>query len=97
MRSRLPTVADEADNPAAPARFWAGLLGREAVEDAGGVLLPGGEDPPRPAVRTGPRRPAGWARTGMHLHLTSTDLDDQRHTVAATSTSDSAPRRRTSS
>ncbi len=30
MRSRLLAVTFEADDPAGPARFWAGLLGREA-------------------------------------------------------------------
>jgi hypothetical protein len=80
MRSRLLAVTFEADDPAGPARFWAGLLGREVVEDAGGVLLPGGD------TQLGLRFvPGGAGRLGtnrMHLHLTSTDLDDQQRTVA---------------
>jgi hypothetical protein len=80
MRSRLLAVTFEAQDPAVPARFWAGLLGREAVEEAGGVLLPG-ED-----TQLGLRFVAGRAgalgANPMHLHLTSTDLDDQQHTVA---------------
>ncbi|EOD68625.1 hypothetical protein H480_10145 [Amycolatopsis vancoresmycina DSM 44592] len=67
----------EAADPAEPARFWAGLLGREVIEDTGGLLLPGGD------AQLGLRFAPG--RTGanrMHLHLTSTDLDDQRRTVA---------------
>jgi hypothetical protein len=35
MSSRLLAVTFEAGNPAEPARFWAGLLGREVIEDAG--------------------------------------------------------------
>jgi catechol 2,3-dioxygenase-like lactoylglutathione lyase family enzyme len=81
MRSRLLAVTFEAGNPAEPARFWAGLLGREVVEDTGGVLLPGGD------AQLGLRFVAGRAgRLGgnrMHLHLTSADLDDQRRTVAS--------------
>lgn len=80
MGSRLLAVTFEADNPAEPARFWAGLLGREVIEDAGGVLLPG-EDP-QLGLRFVPGRAGQLGANRMHLHLTSADLDDQRHTVA---------------
>ena len=80
MRSRLLAVTFEADDPAEPARFWAGLLGREVVEDAGGVLLPGGDA--QLGLRFVPGRAGRLGANRMHLHLTSADLDDQRHTVA---------------
>jgi catechol 2,3-dioxygenase-like lactoylglutathione lyase family enzyme len=80
MRSRLLAVTFEAADPAGAARFWAGLLGREVVEDAGGVLLPGGQT--QLGLRFVPGRAGRPGANRMHLHLTSTDLDDQRHTVA---------------
>jgi catechol 2,3-dioxygenase-like lactoylglutathione lyase family enzyme len=74
------TVAFDALDAPRLARFWAGVLGREVVEDAGGALLPG-EDAqvglrfvPSGARKVGPNR--------VHLHLTSTSLADQQHTVA---------------
>jgi catechol 2,3-dioxygenase-like lactoylglutathione lyase family enzyme len=80
VRSRLLAVTFEADDPAGPARFWAGLLGREVVEDVGGVLLPGGDA--QLGLRFVPGRAGQLGANRMHLHLTSADLDDQRHTVA---------------
>ncbi len=80
MRSRLLAVTFEADDPAVPARFWAGLLGREVVGDAGGVLLPGGDT--QLGLRFVPGRGGRLGANRMHLHLTSADLDHQRRTVA---------------
>lgn len=73
-------VTFEAGNPAEPARFWAGLLGREIVEDAGGMLLPGTDT--QLGLRFVPGRAGQVGANRMHLHLTSADLDDQRHIVA---------------
>ncbi|MEV6825228.1 VOC family protein [Amycolatopsis sp. NPDC051102] len=81
MGSRLLAVTFEADDPAEPARFWAGLLGREIVEDTGGLLLPGGDT--QLGLRFVPGRAGRLGANRMHLHLTSADLDDQRRTVAA--------------
>ncbi|WP_285479262.1 VOC family protein [Amycolatopsis sp. NBRC 101858] len=80
MRSRLLAVTFEAADPAGAARFWAGLLGREVAEDAGGVLLPGGDA--QLGLRFVPGRAGRLGANRMHLHLTSADLDDQRRTVA---------------
>ena len=80
MRSRLLAVTFEAGNPAEPARFWAGLLGREATEDAGGLLLPGGDA--QLGLRFVPGRDGRLGANRMHLHLTSADLGDQQRTVA---------------
>ena len=80
MASRLLAVTFEADNPVGQARFWAELLGREVIEDADGVLLPGGDA--QLGLRFVPGRSGQLGPHRMHLHLTSADLDDQRHTVA---------------
>ncbi|MDP9443953.1 MAG: VOC family protein [Actinomycetota bacterium] len=80
MRSRLLAVTFDAHDPARLAQFWAGMLGRELVEDAGGAFLLG-EDAqlslrfaPSSAEKVGPNR--------MHLHLTSASSADQQQTVA---------------
>ncbi|WP_208630294.1 VOC family protein [Amycolatopsis kentuckyensis] len=80
MRSQLLAVTFEAANPAEPARFWAGLLGRESIEDDGGLLLPGGDA--QLGLRFVPGRAGRLGENRMHLHLTSADLEDQRRTVA---------------
>ena len=80
MLSRLLTVTFDAHDAARLATFWAGVLGREVVEDAGGALLPGEDTQlglrffPSLAQKVGPNR--------MHLHLTSASPADQQHTVA---------------
>ncbi|TDC81227.1 VOC family protein [Micromonospora sp. KC606] len=80
MLSRPLAVTFDTHDADRLARFWADLLGREVVEDAGGALLPGDETQlnlrfvPSRAERVGPNR--------MHLHLTSTDRADQQHMVA---------------
>jgi catechol 2,3-dioxygenase-like lactoylglutathione lyase family enzyme len=80
MVSRLLTVSFDARDASRLARFWAGVLGRAIVEDAGGALLPG-EDAqlslgfvPSRAAKVGPNR--------MHVHLTSASDADQQRTVA---------------
>jgi catechol 2,3-dioxygenase-like lactoylglutathione lyase family enzyme len=80
MVSRLLTVTFDAHDATRVARFWAGMLGRKVVEDAGGASVPGDETQlslrfvPSPAQKVGPNR--------VHLHLTSASLDDQQRTVA---------------
>jgi catechol 2,3-dioxygenase-like lactoylglutathione lyase family enzyme len=80
MLSRLLAVTFDAHEVARLAQFWAGVLGREVVKDAGGALLPG-EDAQlslrfvaSDAEKAGPNR--------MHLHLTSAGAADQQDTVA---------------
>jgi catechol 2,3-dioxygenase-like lactoylglutathione lyase family enzyme len=80
MLSQLLTVAFDAHDPARVARFWAAVLGREVVEDAGGALLPG-EDM-QLSLRFVASRAEKVGRNRVHLHLTSTSLADQQHTVA---------------
>jgi len=80
MRSRLVAVAFEAYDPARAAQFWAALLGREVIEDAAGALLPGEDG--QLGLRFVAGRAGQLGANRMHLHLTSADLDEQRHTVA---------------
>jgi catechol 2,3-dioxygenase-like lactoylglutathione lyase family enzyme len=77
MGPRLLAVNFAAETPAEPARFWAGLLGREVVEDTGGLLLPGTDT--QLGLRFVPGRAGRPGTNRMHLHLAGTD---QRHTVA---------------
>jgi len=80
MGSRLLAVTFDAHDPARLARFWAGLLGREAVQDGGGVLLPG--DDTQLGLRFVPSRAERVGPEYLHLHLTSADPDDQPPTIA---------------
>lgn len=79
MPSRLLAVTFDAHDPTRVAAFWAGLLGREAVPEAGGALVPGDDTQvglrfvASDSVQTGPRL--------LHLHLTSTSTEDQQRTV----------------
>ena len=76
----MEAVAFDALDPARVAGFWAGMLGRDLVEDARGVSVPGSETQlglrfaPSPVPKTGPNP--------VHLHLTSTSPEDQQRTVA---------------
>jgi hypothetical protein len=79
MGVRLEAVTFEVVDAAAVAPFWAGLLDREILVEPGGALVAGDEmqvglrfvttDTPQ----IGPRR--------LHLHLTSSSLEDQQRTV----------------
>jgi hypothetical protein len=78
--ARLLAVTFDAHDPSRLARFWAGLLGRTAVEDVGDALLPGDEG--QLGVRFVPSRVEKVGPNRMHLHLTSASLADQQQTVA---------------
>jgi hypothetical protein len=81
MTCQLFAVCFDARRPLRLAQFWAGMLGREVVEDAGGVLLPG-EDT-QLGLRFVPSRAEKAGQNRLHLHLTSASPSDQQHTVAA--------------
>ena len=101
MSSHLVAVTFDAHHPADLATFWSGLLGREVLQDGDrGALLPGGPTQvglrfvPAATERTGPNR--------LHLHLTTTSLDDSSgpssgpwSSAASTATWASSPRRTT--
>jgi catechol 2,3-dioxygenase-like lactoylglutathione lyase family enzyme len=68
---RLLALAYVSPDPAVPAAFWGGLLGREVVPDGDGLLLPGSETQVGLRFVPGePARPERW-----HLHLTSDHAD----------------------
>lgn len=76
----LVAVSFEVRNALDVAEFWAELLSRGTVPESGGALVPGDET--QVGLRfvegetdkhTGPNR--------LHLHLTSTDFDEQMRTV----------------
>ncbi len=77
MASHLVTLVFDANDPAGLARFWAGVLGREAD---GQVLLPSDDTGirigfmPTEAPRAGPNQ--------MHFDLTSASPEEQQATVA---------------
>jgi catechol 2,3-dioxygenase-like lactoylglutathione lyase family enzyme len=77
---RLASVAFEAEDPAALSRFWAEALGRPTVADDRGVLVPG--DGSQLSLRFVASPRAKSQQNRIHLHLTSTSLDDQQATVA---------------
>jgi len=82
MTSHLHALCFDANDPARLARFWAGVLGREMVDDPldGIALLPSDDAGfriefwPTVAQKSGPNQ--------MHFDLTSGSLDDQQETVA---------------
>ena len=84
MTSHLLALSCDAHDPHLLAHFWAGLLGREMADDPhdGIALLPSDETEFRirflstEEPRVGPNQ--------VHLHLTSTSLDDQQSTVDRT-------------
>ncbi|SCF27308.1 Glyoxalase-like domain [Micromonospora echinospora] len=80
MPLRLLSVTFDAHDPTRLARFWAGLLGREVVEDAGGAFLPG--DDTQVGLRFAPGDTAMTRPNRLHLHLTSASDADQQETVA---------------
>lgn len=81
MTVRLVAVCFDADDPTTVAAFWAGLLGREVIEEAGGALVPGDD------TQVGLRFVASTGRRSvpnrLHLHLTSSTPDDQQRIVDA--------------
>lgn len=73
------TVAFDARDPFTPARFWAGLLGRDVVDDAGTALLPG--SPTQVGLRFVPGPADGDRGRPLHLHVTSDSAEHQQETV----------------
>jgi hypothetical protein len=80
MTCQLLAVRFDAREPVRLARFWAGMLGREVVEEAGGALLPG--DDTQVSLRFVASRAETRRPDYLHLHLTSISVADQQHTVA---------------
>jgi hypothetical protein len=80
MPLRLVSVTFDAHDPMRVARFWADLLRREVVEEAGDALLPG--DDTQVGLRFAPGGAEMVRLNRMHLHLTSASAAEQQQTVA---------------
>ena len=79
MSVRLVAVSFDTPDPAGLAAFWAGMLGREIVGEAGGALLP--SDVTQIGLRFVAADTEQSGQNRLHLHLTSSTLEDQRQTV----------------
>ena len=79
MALRLEAVTFDVPDAAAAAAFWAGMLDREILIEPGGALVPGDQTQIGLRFVTSDTGQVGPQR--LHLHLTSSSLDDQRHTV----------------
>ena len=81
MTCRLRALCVDAHDPLRLARFWAGVLGWEMAGDPddGVALLPGDDTGFR--IRFLPAQERKTGQNLMHLHLTSTSLEDQQQTV----------------
>jgi hypothetical protein len=77
--ARLVALTVASNDPAALARFWAGILGWSATDD-GLTLLPTDDTGFR--IRFRPTREPKTRPNQMHFDLTSTSLQDQQRTVA---------------
>jgi hypothetical protein len=80
MTCQLFAVCFDGSQPLRLARFWAGILKRQIVEDGEGVLVPG--EGTQVSLRFAPGRTEKVGPNRTHLHLTSTSLADQQHIVA---------------
>ena len=79
MSSRLVSVSFETRDPTVTGAFWAAVLGRNIVEEPGGVLVPG--DATQVGLRFVGARTEKSGPNRLHLHLTSMTLEGQRQTV----------------
>jgi predicted enzyme related to lactoylglutathione lyase len=73
-------VTFDAADAAGLAAFWAGVLGRDVVQEPGGALLPGWDTQVGLRFVTADTAKSGPNR--LHLHLTSESIEDQQATVA---------------
>lgn len=79
MSLHLESVTAAVPDPSAAAAFWAGLLDRTAVAEGRSALVPGGAGQVGLRFVSAARPRAGRPR--LHLHLTSSDPQDQRRLV----------------
>ena len=82
MTCQVLALCFDANDPLRLARFWAGVLGWEMAGNPqdGMTLLPGDDTGFR--IRFLPAQQQKTGLNQMHLHLTSTSLEDQQQTVA---------------
>ena len=81
MTSHLAAFCVDANDPFLLARFWAGVLDREMVDDPDGgfALLPSDDTEFR--IEFFPTQEPKVGPNQIHLHLTSASLDEQQSTV----------------
>ena len=77
MTLHLQALCWDATDPRRLARFWGEILGRELADKA--ALVPNDDTGFR--IRFQPTQEQKAGLNQMHLHLTSTSLDDQQQTV----------------
>ncbi|MGW1671571.1 VOC family protein [Streptomyces sp. NPDC002324] len=82
MTSHLHALCFDANDPAGLARFWAGVLGWETVDDPYGALALAPDDDTGFRLRFLPSQEKKTVPNQMHFDLTSKSLDDQRQIVA---------------
>jgi hypothetical protein len=75
----LEAVTFEVADARGTAMFWAELLGRDGVDEPGGALVPRVESLVGLRFVTSATEQVGPPR--LHLHVTSSSLEDQRRTV----------------
>jgi hypothetical protein len=80
MSLRLHTLCFDANDPSRLARFWAGVLDRELVDEGGPVLT--AECEPGFAIRFLPTDAPKTGPNQMHFDVTSQTAEEQRATVA---------------
>lgn len=79
MTLRLEAVALEVREPDEVATFWAGVLDRDIVRESDSALLPGDDTQIGLRFVTTDKEKSGPNST--HLHLTSSTIEAQMHTV----------------
>lgn len=79
MDLRLEALTFDVVDATAVADFWAGLLERDVRTEAGGAFLPGDDGQLGLRFVTSDTAHAGPRR--LHLHLTSSSIEDQQRTV----------------
>jgi predicted enzyme related to lactoylglutathione lyase len=82
MTAHLVALVFDANDPARLAPFWAGVLGRQMVDDPDGGIAVLPSDDTGLRIEFFPTQEPKAGLNQMHLHLTSTSLDDQQATVA---------------
>ncbi len=82
MASELVALCVDANDPPLLARFWAGLLGWETVDDPYGGIALWPSDDTGFRIRFVPTSAQKVGQNHMHLDLTSTSLERQQQTVA---------------
>ena len=78
MSSQLQAIVYDAHDPAGLAAFWGALLGRDVVPEPAGAFLPGSDTQVGLRFVVATEEIARPRYEYLHLHLTSTSLDDQQ-------------------